>query len=125
MIYACDRHLPDDPEFQTGPVHCVTGSVGADVVAGLRPLAGERVLAKRRYSAFFGTELDLVLSERGVTALSLVGVCTNICVLYTAADARMRGYEVTVVRDAVASFDPQAHAWALIELERTLGASLA
>jgi nicotinamidase-related amidase len=54
----------------------------------------------------------------------LTGVCTNICVLYTAADARMLGYAVDVVGDAVASFDDEAHRWALRELEKTLGARM-
>jgi len=51
----------------------------------------------------------------------LVGVCTNICVLYTACDARMRTYDVTVLRDAVASFDPEAHDFALEQMENVLG----
>ena len=124
VFYVCDRHLPDDPEFRVWPVHCVAGTPGAEVVAELAPQPGDRIIPKRRYSGFFGTDLDLALRERGVREVVLAGVCTNICVLYTAADARMRGYEVVVPRDAVATFDPQAHAWALVELERTLGARL-
>jgi nicotinamidase-related amidase len=49
---------------------------------------------KRRYSGFFGTDLDITLREREVDTLRLVGDCTNICVLYTAADARNLGYAV-------------------------------
>jgi nicotinamidase/pyrazinamidase len=56
--------------------------------------------------------------------LILTGVCTNICVLYTAADARMRQYHVKILKDAVASFDDQAHQFALQEMEKTLGAEL-
>ncbi len=54
----------------------------------------------------------------------LTGVCTNICVLYTAADARMRHYKVKVLKDGVASFDEQAHQFALQEMEKTLGVQL-
>ena len=53
--------------------------------------------------------------------LYLVGVCTNICVLYTAADARNLGYTVNIYRDGVASFDQAAHDFALSEAEKTLG----
>src|SRR5207245_10327158 len=61
---------------------------------------------------------------RGVDTLRLVGDCTNICVLYTAADARNLGYAVEVVRDGVTSFDEEAHRDALRELEKTLGATI-
>src|SRR5579875_857462 len=103
VFFICDRHLADDSEFRVWPAHCVAGTPGAEVIAPLAPVAGERLVPKRRYSGFFGTDLDLALRERGVDDLLLTGVCTNICVLYTAADARMRGYQVAVRRDAVAS----------------------
>ncbi|HCC32778.1 MAG TPA: nicotinamidase, partial [Clostridiales bacterium] len=96
----------------------------AEVCGELLPQPGDRVIAKRRFSGFAGTDLDLTLREKAITRLKLTGVCTNICVLYTAADARMRGYAVDVVADAVASFDDDAHRWALRELEKTLGARL-
>lgn len=121
VVYVCDRHLPDDPEFRMFPPHCVAGTAGAEVVPELAPLPGERVIPKRRFSGFFGTDLDLTLRELGAGRLRLVGVCTNICVLYTAADARMRAYEVEVPADGVASFDAGAHEWALRQMERVLG----
>jgi nicotinamidase/pyrazinamidase len=124
VVWVCDRHQPDDSEFQVWPAHCVAGTRGAELVPPLEPREGEKVVPKRRYSGFFGTDLDLYLREQGVDEVVLAGVCTNICVLYTAADARMRGYRVTVLRDAVASFDRDAHQWALRELERTLGAKV-
>ena len=52
------------------------------------------------------------------------GVCTDICVLHTAADARNRDYPVEVPIDCVATFDPDAHRWALQHIENILGASL-
>ena len=54
----------------------------------------------------------------------VVGVCTDICVLHTVADARSRDYEVEVPVDCVASFDPEAHKWALQHMERVLGATI-
>jgi nicotinamidase-related amidase len=124
VIYLCDRHRPDDSEFELFPPHCVEGTRGAEVSEELAPHPGDRVIAKRRFSGFAGTDLDLTLREKSITRLRLTGVCTNICVLYTAADARMLGYEVEAVADAVASFDAEAHRWALRELEKTLGARL-
>lgn len=121
VIYVCDRHRPGDPEFAMFPAHCLEGSPGAEVVPALAPRPGDVVIPKRRFSGFFATDLDLTLRELGVTGVRLVGVCTNICVLYTAADARMRGYRVEVPRDRVASFDGDAHLWALDQMEKVLG----
>lgn len=124
VIFICDRHAPDDAEFDMFPPHCLAGEKGAEIIPELEPQTGERVIPKRRYSAFFGTDLDLTLREKGVTDLELVGVCTNICVFYTAAEARMLNYKVSVSREAVASFDEEAHRFALQEMEKTLGVKL-
>jgi len=124
VVYLTDEHLPNDAEFAQFPPHALKGSKGAKVVPELAPSAGDVVIPKRRFSGFFGTDLDITLRERGVGTLRLVGDCTNICVLYTAADARNLGYAVEVVRDGVTSFDLEAHADALRELEKTLGATI-
>ncbi|MCL6580181.1 MAG: cysteine hydrolase [Firmicutes bacterium] len=122
VVYVMDRHLPDDSEFEMFPAHCVVGTKGAEVCPELDPKAGDVLVPKRRYSAFFGTDLDLHLRELGVKGLELVGVCTNICIFFTAADARMLGYRVTVPRAGVASFDAAAHEFALGQMEKVLGA---
>ncbi len=124
VVYLTDNHLPDDAEFAMFPPHAIAGTEGAAIVPELAPRDGEVVIPKRRYSGFFGTDLDITLRERGVDTLRLVGDCTNICVLYTAADARNLGYAVEVVHDGVTSFDAEAHAFALRELEKTLGARI-
>jgi nicotinamidase/pyrazinamidase len=124
VVYLTDEHLPDDGEFAQFPPHAIKGSNGARIVPEVAPRDGDVVIPKRRYSGFFGTDLDITLRERDVDTLRLVGDCTNICVLYTAADARNLGYAVEVVRDGVTSFDLEAHADALRELEKTLGAKI-
>jgi len=120
VVYVCDAHRADDVEFTLFPSHCVVGSWGAEVFQDLTPQEGDIVIPKTKFSAFCGTPLDLVLRERRVFDLEVAGVCTNICVLYTCAWARMLNYRVTVFRDAVTSFDLEAHRWALQEMERTL-----
>lgn len=124
VIYICDYHLKDDREFEMFPPHGLKDSGGEEIIAELAPLPGERVINKRRFSAFFGTDLDLTLRDRGVSEVELVGVCTNICILYTAALARMLSYRVSVPVKAVASFDQEAHNFALHEMEKTLGVNL-
>ena len=54
----------------------------------------------------------------------ICGVCTDICVMHTAADARNRDYDVEVPVDSVATFDPEAHAYALQHMEKILGVRL-
>lgn len=124
VIYICDQHLDDDREFDMFPPHSVEGSGGDKIIADLSPQPGDRIIYKRRYSAFFGTDLDLTLREKGINDLELVGCATNICILYTAAEARMLNYRVSVPVKAVASFDPEAHHFALQEMEKTLGVNL-
>jgi len=60
----------------------------------------------------------------GIRTLIICGVCTDICVLHTVADAYYRGYELEVRRDCVASFDNEAHAFALRHMEQVFGARI-
>lgn len=124
VIYLTDNHVPDDAEFKVFPPHAIAGTKGAEIIPELAPEDDDDVIPKRRYSSFFGTDLDITLREKSVDTVRLVGDCTNICVLYTAADARSLGYAVEVVRDGVTSFDEEAHGNALRELEKTLGATI-
>ena len=124
IFYICDCHRPDDKEFNLFPPHCLSGTEGAGIIEELKPLKGDFIIHKRRYSGFFQTDLDITLREEGISELELVGVCTNICVLYTAASARMLNYKVTVLKDAVASFDQQAHDFALKQMKDVLGVEI-
>ena len=124
VIFICDRHLEDDKEFEMFPPHSREDSGGEEIVPELSPGPGERVIPKRRFSAFFGTDLDLSLREKNIVEIEIVGCVTNICVLYTAADARALNYTVSVPSKAVASFDPEAHRFALQEMEKTLGVNM-
>ena len=105
------------------PVHCVRGTEEAEVITELSGYQGE-VIRKRRYSAFFGTDLEERLARLNPDKLIVCGVCTDICVMHTTADARSRDYDVEVPTDCVATFDPQAHGYALQHIEKILGARL-
>lgn len=124
IIFICDNHEKDDKEFDMFPAHCIAGTAGARIIEDFDVKDEDKIIRKRRYSAFFGTDLDIYLRENGVDELFLVGVCTNICVLYTAADARNLAYKVNIFKDGVASFDKKAHEFALKEAENTLGCQL-
>lgn len=124
VFHITDYHLPVEEEFKKFGPHAVRGTEGAHIIAELAPLFNEKVVQKRFYSGFYDTDLDYLLKSQGVERLRVVGDCTNICVLYTVADARNRGYAVEVVRDAVDSFDPAAHEFALAQMDHVLGAVL-
>lgn len=123
IIFVADTHDPDDEEFEMFPAHCVRGTAETEVIPELRGISGE-VLPKNRYSAFFGTPLEERLRQLAPEKLIVCGVCTDICVLHTVADARNRDYAVEVPSDCVASFDPEAHAWALKHIQKVLGAQV-
>jgi nicotinamidase-related amidase len=124
IIFAQDQHTPDDLEFARFPPHCIAGQPGAATIPELSPRAGEMVLGKRRFSAFFGTGLADILQENQVQQVHLCGVCTSICVMDTCSGLRNRDYEVLAYVPAMADVDPQAHEFALKRMETILGARL-
>jgi nicotinate phosphoribosyltransferase len=123
IFYLCDRHAPDDPEFKMFPPHCLEGSIEAEIIPELSPYPGE-VIPKRTYSSFYNTSLAQKLEALSPEAIVICGVCTDICVLQAAIDARNRGYEVEIPVDCVASFNTKAHFFALDYMEKVLGAKL-
>jgi biuret amidohydrolase len=101
--------LPSDPL----PVHCVEGTRGVEIVDELQPQPRDVRISKRRYSCFLGTDLQLLLNGLDVNTLLLTGVCSNICVLWTAGEAYQLDYHVRVIEDCVAGTSPAEHAAAL------------
>ena len=124
IFFISDCHGPDDPEFETFPPHCLTGTAEAEVIPELYEFASSTTFTKQRYSGFFETNLETTLKKINPERLIVCGVCTDICVMHTVADARNRHYKVEVPVKCVASFDDEAHSWALKHMEKILGAKL-
>lgn len=131
LIFLADTHDPDDREFEVFPVHCVRGTREAEVVDELKDLvAAGGLVRKRRYSGFFETDLDERLRRLRPDTVTVVGVCTDICVMHTVADLRNRDYRVVVPRDGVETFDGPGHPhdavqeFALAHLAGVLGATI-
>lgn len=120
VIYLCDAHKLDDPEFKIWPPHCVEGTEGAEVIDELKPAKGDFVVKKISYSGFYNTKLEELLKSLGVQKLFLTGIVTNICVLYTGVDALMRGFEVEVIEDCVAGLNEEDHKFAIRQLKEIL-----
>ena len=118
------------PEHKLFPPHNLEGSEGRNLYGSIHELINRlekdhpdqiHRLDKRRYSAFCGTPLELILRQEGVELIELAGVCTDICVLHTAVDAYNRGFKVVIHENAVASFNADAHKVALEHFENVLG----
>ena len=124
VIYCQEAHVPGDPELRVWGRHGIFGSPGAKTDPALKPKAGESVVPKHTFGGFHGTHLDDLLKERKVDTVVLTGVCTDICVQHTAADAFFRGYRVMVPRDGVAALNPQDHEQGLRYMARTYGAKI-
>ncbi len=103
VIYCNDAHLPGvDKELELWGAHGVKGETR--LFAEIEQSPKDLIIEKRRYSAFFETDLDLTLRELGISQLLVCGADTNICVLHTLADAFYRNYATTLIEDATMTF---------------------
>lgn len=127
-----DTHTPDDEEFKMFPPHCVAGTLEHQLVRELWGLP-DKIFQKRRFSGFFETQLEEFLRRLGGpqhVLVRMLGVCTDICVLYTTEELRNRGYEVEVLVDHTDTFDIPGHpgdetkAWVLSHMQSVLGAKI-
>ncbi len=87
----------------------VRGEEGHAIVGELQPQAGEWIIDKPGKGAFYATDLDEKLREKGIETLVLTGVTTHVCVHSTLREANDRGYECLVLEDATAAFDAADH----------------
>jgi len=127
IVHTMESHIPDghpDFEWRKLPQHNIAGKFAAQNAPGVEILPGEYTFLKRRSSAFFATDLDLILREAGVKRLLIVGVKTHVCVRATVQDAFGYGYDVNIVKDAVGSNHAHLHAASLEDIERYMGSSL-
>ncbi len=91
----------------------IRGEAGHDIIDALAPLPGEPVIDKPGKGAFYATELEPMLRHRGIEALFVAGVTTEVCVHTTVREANDRGFRCLVIADACASYFPEFHAMAL------------
>lgn len=132
VIFANDLHYEGDtlhPESKLFPPHNLVGTPGRELYGAVKAIYEENksrclFLDKTRYSAFAGTNLGILLKERQIDELYLVGVCTDICILHTAVDAYNAGLMIVVPKDGVASFNAAGHEWALGHFASSLGAKI-
>jgi biuret amidohydrolase len=85
----------------------VRGEYGHDIVDALKPRAGEPVVDKPGKGAFYATDLESMLRNRGVRSLVVTGVTAEVCVQTTVREANDRGFECLVLSDCIASYFPE------------------
>jgi nicotinamidase-related amidase len=126
VIHTREGHRPDltdaprikvergDPAMRIGapgPMGriLVRGEPGHDIIPELYPAAGEPVIDKPGKGAFYQTDLELMLKNRGVETLLVCGVTTEVCVNTTVREANDRGFRCIVLADCCASYFPEFH----------------
>ena len=126
VIHTREGHRPDltdaprlkvergDPALRIGapgPMGriLVRGEPGHDIIAALYPAAGEPVIDKPGKGAFYQTDLDLMLRNRGIETLLVCGVTTEVCVNTTVREANDRGFRCIVISDCCASYFQEFH----------------
>ncbi|CVK19133.1 cysteine hydrolase family protein [Sporomusa sphaeroides] len=126
VIYTQEIHRKQKVDFglelaYEEPEHCIEGSGGEQFFLMLLPEDNDYIIKKRRYSAFFATDLDLLLRGLNVNTLVLTGVATDVCIRATAQDAQQYNYRVLVPQECVAGTSEDAHCEALKNIDYIYG----
>ena len=118
VIFTMERHAPTLVDIGreldgSEGIHCLAGDPATELLEelGLRP--DEFLIKKRRYSAFFGTDLDIIARGLGVRTLIIAGALTDVCVHYSFVDAHQLDYHAFVVKECVIGSSEEGHAAAL------------
>ena len=126
IIHTREGHRPDlsdaprhkvergEPSLRIGALGpmgriLIRGEPGHDIIPELYPAAGEPVIDKPGKGAFYQTDLELMLKNRGIETLLVCGVTTEVCVNTTVREANDRGFRCVVLSDCCASYFPEFH----------------
>ena len=121
VIYVNDNFGRWRSDFSKLVRHCLEQNVrGRPVVAQLTTDEDDYFILKPKHSAFFQTNLEILLDYLGATTLILTGMAADICVLFTANDAYMRDFQIAIPSDCVASEEAKLNRQALMLMQRVL-----
>lgn len=134
VIHTREGHLPDLSDCpptklerwaegtrigDSGPMGriLIRGEAGHEIIDELAPQPGEPVIDKPGKNAFYATDLQETLDDRGIRHLIVTGVTTDVCCSATVMAANDRGFHAIVLSDGVASYSPERHAGALAVIQ--------
>src|SRR5271169_5204327 len=113
------------PEMRAKGIHIkIKGTPGCGILSELAVAPSDVVIVKKRYSAFYGTNLDETIARLGPDAIILAGINTHACIRTTAIDAYQRDWPVILAADCVDSYDQEHHAITLRYLQREIARSM-
>ncbi|WP_223477375.1 cysteine hydrolase family protein [Oricola indica] len=124
VIFVIDSHrknMRQDREFLKRTPHGVENTWATEIIEDLEPREDDLYVIKHRYSAFFQTDMDLLLKDMQISQVVVCGVVTNICVRSTVHDAFFQGYDVVVPHDACAATGPREHVSTLYDIATHFG----
>ncbi|KQS78897.1 isochorismatase [Rhizobium sp. Leaf384] len=124
VIWVHDAHRPamrHEREWAKRTPHGLENTWATEIIEDLGARPDDIHVTKRRYSAFFQTDLDLTLKDMQIDQLVICGVVTNICVRSTVHDAFFIGYEVVVPADACAATGPREQESSLYDIATHFG----
>jgi nicotinamidase-related amidase len=123
VIYANDNFGKWQSDFHAQVEHCLQDGVrGQAIVRMLAPQSQDYFVLKPKHSAFYGTTLNILLRALTVQNLVITGLATDICILFTANDAYMRDYQLSIPKDCVAANTAERSEVALALMQRVLKA---
>jgi nicotinamidase/pyrazinamidase len=104
VVFACDSFMREDFIFKGRmKVHSLRGTEGSEVIDDLKPEPSDIILPKRRFGAFFKTDLDQTLRVLGVDTIIVTGLTTEVCVLMTAMEGLCNDFSAIMLEDCAAS----------------------
>lgn len=122
FLQHCYRESKPDKNLQTMRPNCIEGTEGDKIDPLLKvDSVKDYIIRKRRYSGFFGTDLDLVLREHGIKNTVIVGTKTNCCIRATVTDAYNLDYNAIVIRECVATNSDTINEVHLTDINKYLG----
>ncbi|MCI2059051.1 MAG: cysteine hydrolase [Oscillibacter sp.] len=126
IIYTRETHRRQHVDFgleleRNEPEHCLENGHGVEIIDELRPDPDDYVLIKRRYSAYYQTDLELLLKGMKKKAVIICGAATNVCVYATALETQQRDMYAVVLRDCVAGTSVDLHEAFLKNIDYVVG----
>jgi nicotinamidase/pyrazinamidase len=125
VIFCCDSHGENDPEFKQYPKHCMKGTIEAEIIDTIAPFSQNAIIVpKTTLSPFLHTDLEGILSKMKCSQVEIVGVYTDICITQAVGELRNRGYYVTVPEKGVMATVPEKQTYFLSYMKTVLGADI-